>query len=75
MKKEIKIEDATIEYEDSQEIRDRVFERVMEYFNEFQCYSGESIHQSDDPLIFAPNVMSDISDEIIKFKYIYDEEN
>jgi hypothetical protein len=75
MKKTIKIEDAVIEYEDTQEVRDAVFERVMEYFNEFGCWRGEIIHQSDDPIIYAPNVMSDIADDIIKFEYIYDDED
>lgn len=72
MKKIIKIEDGTIEYEDNQDIRDAVFERVMEYFKEFNAYAGEVIHQSDDPIIYAPNVLSDIADEIIKFKCISD---
>jgi hypothetical protein len=69
MLKQIKIEDATVEYEDTQEIRDAVFERVMAYFNEYECYSGEIIHQSDDPQIYAPSVMSDIADEIIAFRW------
>lgn len=73
MKKQIKIDDAIVEYEDTQEIRDAVFGRVMEYFNEYECYSGEIIHQSDNPQIHAPSVMSDIADEIIKFQYIYED--
>lgn len=58
-----------VTYNDTQEIRDAVFERVMKYFIEHEAFFGESIHQSDDPIIDAPNVMSDIADDIIKFKF------
>lgn len=68
MTKTLKFSDHTVTYEDSPEIRDAVFERVMQYFNEYNCYAGEIIHQSDDPIIYAPNVLSDIADDILKFK-------
>lgn len=58
-----------VTYNDTQEIRDAVFERVMKYFIEHEAFFGESIHQSDGPIIDAPNVMSDIADDIIKFKF------
>lgn len=62
-----------VTYNDTQEIRDAVFERVMKYFIEHEAFFGESIHQSDDPIIDAPNVMSDIADDIIKFKFSSEE--
>jgi len=69
MTKTIQTEDYKVTYEDTPEVRDAVFERVMKYFKEYECFAGEVIHQSDDPLIYAPNVMSDIADDIIKFKW------
>ena len=55
------------EYDDSETIKNAVFERVMEFFKDHEAFSGESIMQSDSPLIDAPNVLADIADNIIKF--------
>jgi hypothetical protein len=74
MTKTIKFSDHTVTYEDSPEVRDAVFERVMQYFREYNCYAGEVIHQSDDPIIYAPNVLSDIADKIVKFETKYEDE-
>jgi hypothetical protein len=68
MTKTIQTEYSKTTYNDTPEIRDKVFERVMKYFKEYECYSGEQIHQSDDPIIYAPYVLSDIADDIIKFQ-------
>lgn len=68
MTKTIQTSWSKVTYEDNPEIRDKVFERVMEYFKEYNCYCGESIHQSDNPIIYAPYVLSDIADDIICFK-------
>lgn len=57
----------TITYTDSPEVRDAVFARVMKYFVDHGVFFGESIHQMDNPIIDAPNVMSDIADKIMKF--------
>lgn len=57
-------------FNDDEETRDAVFERVMQYFRDFECFEGESIHQSDDPQIYAPDVMSDIADKILQFRWI-----
>ena len=45
----------------------------MAYFTEHQAFDGESINQRDNPIIDAPNVMSDIADDIIKFVVEYKE--
>lgn len=74
MIKTIETKYSTVTYNDTPEIRDAVFERVMQYFKEYECFIGEEIHQSDDPIIYAPNVLSDIADDIIKFNYVNTEE-
>ena len=72
MKKKIELDTCYVEYEDSQEVRDKVFERVMKYFKENNAYIGEVIHQDDDCIIEAPSVLSDIADDIMCFKYTYE---
>jgi hypothetical protein len=62
-------DDYIVEYDDTPELRDAVFDKVMEYFKKHDAYCGESICQMDDPMIDAPYVMADIVDNIIKFDY------
>lgn len=56
------------------ETKDAVFDRVMKFFEEQDQFSGEGIHQSDNCLIEAPSVLSDIADNILKFNVNYKEE-
>ncbi|MCK5601995.1 hypothetical protein KAR91_09005 [Candidatus Pacearchaeota archaeon] len=65
--REISGECFKVSFNDSDEVRDAVFEKVLEYFEEYECFCGESIMQSDDPIIYAPHYMSQIADDIIKF--------
>ncbi len=67
----LQFDDYTVTYEDSQEIKDKVFERVMEYYRKHEQFIGEGIMQCDDPIIDAPNVLADIADDIIQFKVKY----
>lgn len=55
----------------NQEVKDAVFARVLEFFEEQDQFSGEGLHQSDNCLIEAPSVMSDIADKILKFNVHY----
>lgn len=57
----------TISYEITDEQKDRIVERLIEYYSTY-CHFGEGIHQDDNSLIEAPSVLSDICDDIIKFK-------
>lgn len=65
----LEFDDFTIEFNQTDELKEAVFERVMQYFKEHESFSGESIVQSDDPTIDAPYVMADIADRICKFKF------
>ena len=66
---------AEVSYEDSPELHKKVFDYLMEnYFKEYECYFGECIMQSDDPQAYAPVVLSDIADDIIKFDVKYEGE-
>jgi hypothetical protein len=57
----------TISYEITDEQKDKIVERVIKYYSTYSHF-GEGIHQDDDSLIEAPNVLSDICDDIIEFK-------
>ena len=59
--------DTIINYEITDEQKDKIVERLIEYYSTYLWF-GEGIHQDDDSLIEAPSVLSDICDCIIKFK-------
>ena len=64
-----------VSFEDSPELHKKVFEHLLEnYFKKYNCYFGECIMQDDDSQIYAPEVLSDIADDIIKFDVNYDED-
>jgi hypothetical protein len=67
----IKVNDYEVSYEETDEIKQAVFDRVMKYFVKHEAFHGEVIMQMDDPIIDAPTVLADIADDIIKFK-VYD---
>lgn len=60
--------DLTIQYKDDDDIKQKVFDRVIKYFVDHQSFHGEVIHQNDDCIIDAPSVLSDIADNIIHFE-------
>lgn len=68
MLKIIKLDDATISYEDTPEIHKKVFDKLIEFYNKHHAWNGETICQSDDPIIHAPELLADIVDDIIQFK-------
>lgn len=60
--------DFTIKYNDSQIIKNKVFDRIMEFFIKHECFDGESLCQMDNPQIEAPMLLSEIADDVIKFE-------
>ena len=48
--------------------REAVIKRILDYMIKHDCTCGETLHQSDDCLIDAPNVLSDIIDNILEVK-------
>lgn len=58
-----------IKYNISDEQKDKIIHRLIEYYADPKhCHFGEDIHQDDDSIIDAPSVLSDICDNIIQFK-------
>jgi hypothetical protein len=67
MKGSFKNNGTEISYDITDEQKDRIVERLLEYYSTY-CYFGEAIHQDDDSIIEAPTVLSDICDNIINFE-------
>jgi hypothetical protein len=70
-KKYFETRDFVVEINDTEENRNKVFEILLDYFRKYQAFDGETIMQSDDPQIYAPDTLSDIADLLfgeVKFK-------
>ncbi len=70
----IDFDDFSVKFDLTEQVKDAVFKRVMDYFITHKSFFGESIHQRDDTIIDAPTVMSDICDNILKFEVTYNDE-
>jgi UDP:flavonoid glycosyltransferase YjiC (YdhE family) len=75
MKKEFDCFDgeAIASYEETPELKDQVFERVLSFFKSVDHFTGESLQQSDNVQELAPDLVSDIADNIIKFELTWKE--
>lgn len=60
--------DAEMSFNDTQKLRDEVFETVLNFFLQYECFRGEGIYQSDTPQIEAPGLLADLADKVFKFK-------
>lgn len=61
-------DDYRITFEDSQALRDAIAEEVYKFLAEHKQWNGEGIMQSDNPQIYAPVLIADIADKLIKAK-------
>lgn len=59
--------DMIAEYDETPELKDAVFNKIMNWFEKNSFSTGESM-QNDNFNIESPEVMAEILDEIIKFK-------
>lgn len=48
--------------------KEKVINRILKFCEDNNCISGEKLHQDDDCIIYSPEVLSDIIDDILKFK-------
>lgn len=63
----IETKDFIIKFEETEKMRDEVFEKLLDYYVRNEAFSGESVEQSDHCQIEACELLSDIVD-IIGFK-------
>jgi len=64
---EIRNNERVVRYNDSDEVKDKVFQRVIQFCIEHDSFIGESIAQSDNPSIDAAPTLCEIVDDIIQF--------
>ena len=62
-----------VKFKDNEEIKAKVFSRLIAFYFHHEAFSGEQIQQSDEPVIDAPTLLSEIADDIIKFDVEYTE--
>ena len=48
--------------------KDELFEKVLAWYLEHECFNAESIYQCDAPQLTAPELLADIAEDILKFK-------
>lgn len=70
----IQVDDLFVSYEDTLEMRDEVFNRVLNFYVEHQCFFGEVLMQADNPQIEAPNFLAEMLDEVFMFEVEYKDE-
>lgn len=68
MKKQIEMYggDMIAEYDETPELKDAVFQKLIDWYKKYNVSDGESF-QNDDPQIYASILLADIVDNIIKF--------
>lgn len=70
--KEIKFADFSVKFDDSDEMKTKVFDALIAWYSEHETFSGESIAQSDGPLIDAAPLLESIADDVICFDEDWD---
>lgn len=58
---------------DRKQIDKQIVDKLIQWFEDFNCYDGETLCQDDDCLIEAPYLLADILDEF--FEYELNEED
>lgn len=56
----------TVTIDDTPEMREEVFKRVVGFFVEHEVFSGESVMQCDAPQLAGPEFLADMVDEVLK---------
>lgn len=60
--------DASAVIEMTEEKKRLIVERVLQFFGEHECWSGESVMQCDAPQIDGPEFLADLVDDVLKPK-------
>lgn len=71
--KTIKTDNYVVTIDDSQEVKDAIFERLIKFGLQHDAWTGESIFQSDEPNIDSVSVMCEIFDDIMKSDITWNE--
>lgn len=71
---EFKFDGYNVFFDDSDAVKEAVFNKILQFYYDNNAFNGESIMQNDGPIIEAPGVLAKIADDIIKFKVEYYED-
>lgn len=63
-------EEDAVEVVYSEDTMKEVMYEIFNFMETHNCFHGESLHQDDDCIIYAPGVISEIIDNILKPKFI-----
>ena len=63
--------DGEATYRSSTEAKEELFLQVVAFFEKHECFSGESIMQSDAPQLHAAEFLSTLADEVLAFEVTY----
>ena len=61
-------EEYEVNYKSDTETKEKLFQACLKFFIKHETFNGESICQSDGPIIDAPNFLSNLADEIFRFE-------
>lgn len=66
----LKTKRRTVSFNDTPELRDMVFEKLVSYFQKYDAFYGEDVAQSDSPQVGAIDLMTELADD---FKFEEDD--
>lgn len=64
----------TVMVDITEEKKNKIIALLLDYCIKHECFSAETLHQMDDPLIDAPRVLGEIIDEGLQFDVTYNDE-
>lgn len=70
----IELNGVRVTYPDTPEAHKAVFDHLMTWFHSHQCYSGESVAQSDRATLSSIEMLCDLADDVIGFEVEYDDD-
>jgi hypothetical protein len=63
----LETESYVVSYQDDEATKQAVFDRLIAFYKKHESFHGECIMQSDDPQIYAPELVAELADEVFKF--------
>lgn len=61
-----------VKYKDDEATMKEVYERMLKWFVRNDAYSGEIIWESDNCMERAPEILTELAEEVFKFDVSYD---
>ncbi len=65
--------DAKVTYQSTDTINQKVVDKIIAWCKEHNCSCGETLFQNDECMIYAPELLAEIIDDILKFETKFEE--